>query len=112
MPRKAVSVTLDELNLTWLRSRARLTADGNLSQALDRLVTDARTGGGTKTPVRSPVGLVTLPPDDPDLSKAKAAVRRLFEESLARPLYVREDGTRYDDVSPKAREKRVGRGRG
>lgn len=110
MPRKAVSVTLDELNLTWLRGRARVTANGNLSEALDRLVTDARTGGATKAAVRSAVGLVRLPPDDPDLSKAKAAVRSLFEESLARPLFVRENATPYGEPASPVRKKRTRRG--
>ena len=87
MGRRAVSVTLDDSNLLWLRGRARVTSEGNLSKALDRLITDARTGGGQAKPVRSAVGLVTLPADDPDLSKGKAAVRALFEESLSRPLY-------------------------
>jgi hypothetical protein len=90
MARKPVSVTLDEQNLTWLQGRARVTAKGNLSEALDRLVTEARTGGRA-TPPRSVVGTVRLPADDPDLTKAKAAIRALFEESLARPLFVRED---------------------
>lgn len=111
MPRKAVSVTLDEVNLTWLRGRARVTAQGNLSEALDRLLTDARTGG-RRAPVRSAVGLVTLPVDDPDLAKAKAAVRQLFEDSLARPLVAWEDSTAYDRESPKARRKRAGPRRG
>lgn len=111
MPRKAVSVTLDDLNLTWLRGRARVTSKGNLSEALDRLLTEARTGG-RRAPVRSAVGLVTIPPDDPHLSKAKAAVRQLFEESLSRPLLVREDGAAYDAQSPKARSRRAGTRRG
>ena len=98
MSRRAVSVTLDELNLTWLRGRARVTSNGNLSEAIDRLVTEARTGGRAR-PVRSVVGTVRLPPDDPDLSKARAAVRALFEESLARPLFVREDAEPYGATS-------------
>jgi hypothetical protein len=84
-------VTLDEVNLTWLRGRARVTSNGNVSSALDTLITQARTGGTSGKPVRSAVGLVAIPADDPDLSKAKAAVRALFAESLSRPLFVRED---------------------
>lgn len=95
MPKKAVSVTLDEVNLTWLRGRARVTARGNLSEAIDRLVTEARTGGGQSTPVRSVAGTVRLPADDLELKKAKAAVRALFEASLARPLLVREGAEPY-----------------
>jgi hypothetical protein len=110
MSRRAVSVTLDEANLTWLRGRARVTAGGNLSQTLDRLVTDARTGGQVK-PVRSAVGLVTIPADDPDLSKAKAAIRELFEESLARPLLVRDAATAYGARARKARKASAGKRR-
>lgn len=111
MSRKAVSVTLDEMNLTWLRERARVTSQGNLSEALDRLLTDARSTG-QRTVTRSAVGLVTLPADDSDLSKAKAAVRQLFEESLSRPLLVREDGGPYRAQPAKPRRKRAGARRG
>ena len=111
MARRAVSVTLDEVNLTWLRGRAHATAEGNVSEALDRLLTEARSGG-RRAAVRSAVGLVTIPPDDPDLSKAKAAVRELFEESLSRPLLVREDGPAYGVPPAKTRRKRAGPRRG
>lgn len=111
MSRKAVSVTLDEMNLTWLRGRARVISKGNLSEALDRLLTDARTGG-RRTAVRSAVGLTTLPPDDPDLAKVKAAVRQLFEESLSRPLLVREDDGPYGAQPTQTRRKRAGARRG
>jgi hypothetical protein len=94
MSRRAVSVTLDEANLTWLRGRARIVAKGNLSETLDRLIADARTGGQEKA-VRSVVGTVTLPADDPDLRKAKETIRALFAESLSRPLVVREPSPRY-----------------
>lgn len=87
-------MTLDEGNLLWLRGRARATADGNLSEALDRLVTTARTGGRQR-PVRSAVGLVTIPEDDPDLTKAKATIRALFEESPSRPIFARETDVPY-----------------
>jgi hypothetical protein len=90
MARKAVSVTLDEGNLMWLRGRARVVAGGNLSEVIDRIVNKARTGTEEPRPIRSVVGTVRIPTDDPDLSKAKAAVRALFEESLSRPIYVRE----------------------
>lgn len=110
MARKAVSVTLDETNLTWLRSRARVTSGGNLSEALDRIVSDAR-AGGRAGPVRSVVGTVRIPPDDPDLSKAKAAVRALFEESLSRPLLAREVGEPHGGAPARPRrDKRNRRG--
>lgn len=111
MSRKAVSVTLDEVNLTWLRGRARVTARGNLSEVLDRLVTEARTGGEPEKAVRSVAGTVTLPVDDPDLTKARAAVRALFAESLARPLLVHEVEEPYGTASPSKTSRGKGRRR-
>jgi hypothetical protein len=81
MPRRPVSVTLDEENLLWLRGQARV-AQGNLSQILDRLVTQARASGrpaiaGTDTVV----GLASIADDDPDLLRADQAIRRLFVQT-------------------------------
>ena len=45
MPKKALSVTLDAANVAWLKGRAQLSG-GNVSDALDKVVTLARTGGG------------------------------------------------------------------
>lgn len=113
MARRAVSVTLDEANLLWLRGRARVTAGGNVSQLVDGLVTAARTGrAGPAPPVRSVVGTIQLPADDPDLSKADEAVRALFEESLSRPLFVREPAdahrARPGSKTPIAKRRRRG----
>jgi hypothetical protein len=84
-------VTLDDINLLWLRGRAKAMTGGNVSEALDRLLTDARAGkAGAGAQMRSVVGTVDLPPDDPALVSADEAVRALFVESLARPLVVRE----------------------
>jgi hypothetical protein len=103
MAKTALSVTLDDLNLVWLRGRARVKTGGNLSRALDEVITAARTAGtGLDGTARSAVGLVTLPDDDPDLAKADAAVRALFDESLARPLYAREPRERYGAGAAKA----------
>lgn len=88
MARKAVSVTLEESNLMWLRGQAGVTSAGNVSKALDRLIASARASGEAR-PVRSVAGTVRLPPDDPDLTRATAAVRALFAESLSRPMFVR-----------------------
>jgi hypothetical protein len=90
MPKKALSVTLDQANVAWLRGRARL-AGGNLSDALDKLVTHARTGRGalvcTNTSV---VGMVDLV-DDPTLAKADAAVRDGFADYVSRQFMLHED---------------------
>jgi hypothetical protein len=90
MPKKALSVTLDQANVAWLKGRAQLSG-GNLSDALDKLVTHARTGGGTVLGTNtSVVGMVDLS-EDPTLSKADAAVRDGFAEYISRQFMVHED---------------------
>jgi hypothetical protein len=84
MPKKALSVTLDEANVAWLKGRARLTG-GNVSDALDKVVTLARTGTGVPLgPANtSVVGMVDLG-DDPLLEKADQAIRHAFEDYASR----------------------------
>jgi hypothetical protein len=89
MPKKAVSVTLDEANVLWLKGRARLSG-GNVSDVLDRVITQARTGGKATGAWPSLVGTIDLG-DDPDLLKADEAVRAWFAESINRPFEVNED---------------------
>ncbi len=90
MPKKALSVTLDQANVVWLKGRARL-AGGNVSDALDKLVTHARTGRGALAATNSSVvGMVDLS-DDPLLAKANTAVRDGFAEYLSRQFEVHED---------------------
>ena len=89
MPKKAVSVTLDEANLLWLKGRARISG-GNVSEALDQLITKARRGQSGPQPGASGlVGMIDLS-DDPYLLKADAAVREWFEEYLAKPFLLNE----------------------
>jgi hypothetical protein len=89
MPKKAMSVTLDEANVLWLKGRARISG-GNVSEALDRVITQARTGGKASGAWTSLVGTIDLG-DDPDLLKADEAVRAWFAESINRPFEVNED---------------------
>jgi hypothetical protein len=89
MPKKAVSVTLDEANVLWLKGRARLSG-GNVSDALDKLITSARTPRGGVAATSSVMGMVDLS-DDPLLEQADAAVRAWFDDYLAKPLEVHED---------------------
>lgn len=94
--KRAVSVTLQEDNLLWLRGQAAASASGSLSEVLDRLVHDARTSGRTDAAaIRSVVGTIDLPPGDPDLSAADSYVRALFDASLRRPMLVKEKAPRY-----------------
>ena len=89
--RKAISVTLSEDNLLWLRGQAGKATGGNVSEVLDRLVGEARqTGWADPAAVRSVVGSVDLPVDDPDLEQGDAYIRGLFAESAAQPILVRE----------------------
>ncbi len=107
MPKKSLSVTLDESNLLWLRGRGY--GRGNLSAALDDLITAARAGRlGAPAPVRSVVGTIDLPADDPQLEVADDTIRELFARSLARPMTVREPRP----ATPMARPKRTNRRRG
>ena len=103
MAKKAVSVTLDDANVRWLKGRARISG-GNVSDALDKLITQARTGGRLAGPHTSVVGTIDLG-DDPDLLKADAAVQAWFAESLSSPFEVHEE-----PPAPKAARRKKSRG--
>ena len=93
--RLAVSVTIEEDNLVWLRARAAATARGSMSAVLDQLVTEARSQGRAgAVSTASVAGTIDLPADDPDLEQASAYVRTLVERSLARAVMVREQAPR------------------
>jgi hypothetical protein len=91
MGKLAVSVTLDERNLLWLRGRAASLGRGRLSDAIDTLISEARAGrlGPPATP-RSVVGTVDIAEDDPHLDRADAAIRDLFARSMAKALVAKE----------------------
>jgi hypothetical protein len=89
--KRAISVTIDETNLLWLKGQAGASASGSVSEVLDRLVQEARTAGRTDAAaVRSVVGSIDLPRDDEDLGEADAYVRSVFDRSLSRPMLVKE----------------------
>lgn len=89
MPKRSISVTIDENNLLWLRGRGY--GRGNLSAALDDLITAARAGRlAIPAPIRSVVGTIDLPADDPTLDRADDVIRDLFARSLSRPMMVKE----------------------
>ena len=84
MPKKAVSLTLDERNLLWLKGRARVLAGGSVSEAVDQLIEEARVGGlGAGHAPRSVVGTIDVP-DEAALANANAEIRELFTASLGR----------------------------
>jgi hypothetical protein len=103
MPKKALSVTLDEANVLWLRGRARMSPGNNVSEELDRLITKARLGrvapSGRPHSVAGTVDLL----DDPLLLKADDAVRAWFAESLSRPFGLNEDAP---GMTSKARKRK------
>ena len=104
MPKKPVSLTLEENNLLWLKGRARVLAGGSLSEAVDQLIDEARAGRlGAAEPPRSVVGTIDVP-DDGVLFKAAADVQGLFDMSLARPIFVHGDRPGYN-VSKSKRKK-------
>ncbi len=107
MARRAVSVTLDEANLLWLKGQGY--GHGNLSAAVDDLITAARAGRfGVPAAVRSVVGTIDLAADDPQLERADSVVRDLFAASLARPLHVSESRAPYKPVRRITRSRRRG----
>ena len=84
--KQPVSVTLSPDNLKWLRAQAART-HRSVSETLDRLLEDLRAGGGLRSlPSRSVVGLARIPADDPDLQKAEASLRELFDRFLGREV--------------------------
>jgi hypothetical protein len=92
--RKAISVTMSADNLLWLRGQAARTGRGSVSEVLDRIVGEARMAGRTEpAAVRSIIGTVDLPDDDPGLEQADAYIRSAFAASLQRPMAVRERST-------------------
>ena len=107
MTKRAVSITLDEANLLWLKGQGY--GHGNLSAAVDDLITAARAGRfGVPAAVRSVVGTIDLAADDPELARADSVVRDLFAASLARPLHVSESRGTYEPVRRVKRSRRRG----
>lgn len=85
MNKRAVSVTLHPDNLFWLRTRVKATGGRSLSEALDEIITKARTGiGGSAAAVRSVVGNARIPRSEKALSEAGAQVAALFRRSADR----------------------------
>lgn len=100
MPKAAISVTLAEDNLTWLKGRTRAIGARSVSEVLDRIVTEARTGGREAVPSRSVVGTVDISTDDPDLTDSDGVIRDLFEASLERQVLVRDKPATYRTRKP------------
>ena len=105
MPKKPLSVTLEESNLLWLKGRAGATKRRSLSEALDQLITSARTGGHGADTARSVVGTIDIASGDPRLETADAYLQQTFAASLQRPFLARETppGYQASRKTPKGR---------
>ncbi len=110
MPKQPLSVTLEASNILWLRGRATAGKRRSLSEALDDVVTAARTGGHGADAPRSVVGTIDISAADPALDHADSYLRAEFESSLRRPTLVREASPDYGPAAaprpkktPKAR---------
>lgn len=88
--KRPISVTIANENLLWLRAQAARGTGGNVSEIVNRLISEARTAGRTQPgAVRSVAGTVDLP-DDQTLEEADRYVKALFDRSVNRPILVRE----------------------
>lgn len=104
MPKRPLSVTLDEGNVLWLAGQAARRKKRSLSDTLDEIVTRARQGGSGAEAPRSVVGTIDIAADDPALLGADAAVDALFAESLSRPVLARDRvGPSASAAGPKGR---------
>lgn len=94
MSKRAISVTLHQDNLTWLKARAGAVGARSVSDLLDQLVANARRAvpGGS---VRSVVGTIDIDASDPLLNGADDVLRALVDVSLKRPTLVKESRARY-----------------
>src|SRR5438876_7876912 len=79
MSKKAISITLEEENLLWLRGQTRGSGKRSVSQIVDGLVADARAAGRVHADsIRSVVGTIEIAATDPDLADADRTIRSLF----------------------------------
>lgn len=109
MPKKGISVTLRDDNLTWLKGRTIAARKRSLSETLDDLVTAVREGaGGSVGASRSVAGTIDIANDDPGLEQADEYVRGLVRSSLARPVIVRESSRHARRASSPKKGRRRG----
>ena len=106
MSKRPITITLDNDNVTWLKGRTAAAGARSVSELVDQLVTAARQSGRVG-PSRSVVGTIDIDASDPLLERADEAVRYMFEESLGRPLMVKETEATYH-VPRRAAKKRRG----
>ena len=93
MGKKAISVTIELNNLTWLKGRVAASSLRSVSELIDRLITEARSSGPLG-PIRSVAGTIDIDMSDPLLNTADEAIRMQFNRSLRRPLSVKKGSRR------------------
>jgi len=93
MTKRAISVTLNRDNLTWLKARTAAVGARSVSDLIDQLVSEARRAnpGGS---VRSVVGTIDIDSSDPLLEGADDVLRMMVEGALRRPRVARKSRTR------------------
>jgi hypothetical protein len=106
MPKKPLSVTLEDSNLLWLKGRAAAMKRRSLSEALDALITAARTGGHGAVAPRSVVGTIDIAPGDPALETADAYIQETVATSLRRPFIARETSPAHLSLRKTSRRRR------
>ena len=108
MNKKAVSVTLHPDNLLWLRTRVKANGSRSVSEALDGIITEARTGtGASAVEIRSVVGNARIPRSEEALAKAGAQVTALFRRSVRRKETVGPRASRHDSRRAARKRKRA-----
>ncbi len=103
MTRRAISVTLEADNVTWLKGRAGAEGE-SVSGLIDQLVTSARSGNRAGTG-RSVIGTIDIDDSDPLLDRADDAVRGTFEASLARSAELTQRPATYRAKKRKTRSR-------
>ena len=107
MPKKAVSLTLDEGNVLWLKGRGY--GRRSLSATVDDLITAARARRlGTLPAVRSVVGTIDMAADDSRLERADREMRDIFAASLSPPPGVLETDKAHGPARRAKRSRRRG----
>ncbi len=78
-------MTLHPDNLLWLRARVKANGGRSVSEALDRIIAEARAGtGASAAEKRSVLGNARIPRSEEALSEAGAQVSALFRRSVRR----------------------------
>jgi hypothetical protein len=95
MTKKAISVTLRPENLLWLRGQTRASSGRSVSETLDELISQARTGARGRPAVTSVVGSIRIPASDAGLTQADAALRGLFSPATASRRSHRSGSTKH-----------------